>query len=253
VKVIPVTGLSGSGKTTFIRTLIPVLARFGPVGTIKHTGHHSMELPKGKDTTVMFEAGASAVAGIDQGKTLVTLKGTVLTDALDILAGQGIALAIIEGYKGSSLPKIIIGDLEAEECVLQDPDPEDVIPVIDRFPDYITPGELLRELGLQCRSSETGCTIISSSQPLPADNRKHASVDTGKVLSDVTGAMLDLPGVTGAKAAIQRGSLFGGNDRVLMVVAGDGGEVAAAALGAALSRFRDIMDGREADGGTRGN
>ncbi|HVN65323.1 MAG TPA: molybdopterin-guanine dinucleotide biosynthesis protein MobB, partial [Methanomicrobiales archaeon] len=63
MKIIQVTGVSGSGKTTFIRSLIPLLTRSGPVGTVKHTGHHSMEAPKGKDTTVMFEAGARAVAG----------------------------------------------------------------------------------------------------------------------------------------------------------------------------------------------
>ena len=121
MKVIPVTGLSGSGKTTFIRSLIPVLARFGPVGTVKHTGHHSMELPKGKDTTVMFGAGAVAVAGIDQEKTLITLGSTSLADALDILAGQGIAIAVMEGYKGSPLPKIVIGDIDLEGCVLRQP------------------------------------------------------------------------------------------------------------------------------------
>ncbi len=252
MKVIPVTGLSGSGKTTFIRSLIPVLARFGPVGTVKHSGHHSMLLPKGKDTTVMFEAGARVVAGIDQGKTLVTLKGTVLTDALDILAGQGIAIAIMEGYKGSSLPKIVIGDIDLEGCILRNPDPEDVIGSLDLFPVYITLRQLLRELELQCMRSETGCTTISSSLPLPADNRKGASVDIDTVLSEVTGTMLELPGVIGAKAAIQRGALFGGSDRVLMVVAGDSGE-AAAALGAALSRFREILGAEGGEDGTRGN
>ncbi|HMK16120.1 MAG TPA: molybdopterin-guanine dinucleotide biosynthesis protein MobB, partial [Methanomicrobiales archaeon] len=42
MKIVQVAGFSGSGKTTFIRALIPLLSRLGPVGTVKHTGHHSM-------------------------------------------------------------------------------------------------------------------------------------------------------------------------------------------------------------------
>ena len=157
VKVIPVTGLSGSGKTTFIRSLIPILARFGTVGTVKHTGHHSMDLPPGKDTTVMFGAGAVAVAGIDREKTLITLGSTSLADALDILAGRGIVIAVVEGYKESPLPKIVIGNIDLEGCILRNPDPEDVIRCFDRFPDYITLGEILRELEADCRAEKGPC------------------------------------------------------------------------------------------------
>jgi len=234
MKVIPVTGVSGSGKTTFIRSLIPLLARFGPVGTVKHTGHHSMLLPKGKDTTVMFEAGALVVAGIDQEKTLVTLRSTSLTDALDFLAGQGIAVAVIEGYKGSSLPKIIIGDLEAERCVLRDPEPEEVIPVLDRFPDYHSPGELLRELGVECREEGGECVMAFSTVPLP-----RGTADPGPSLPGIARAVEGLAGVIGVEAAYRQGSLFGGTDEVIIAVAARNGEAAVEALGAALSRLRE--------------
>lgn len=147
MKVIPVSGPSGSGKTTFIRALIPLLRRLGPVGTVKHIGHHAMDLPEAKDTTVMFKAGAVAVAGIDEEKTIVTLRSTSLPNALGILSSQGVVFAVVEGYKTGPLPKIVIGDVDVENCILRNPSPEEVIRSLDRFPDYDTLGERLRSLG----------------------------------------------------------------------------------------------------------
>ena len=235
MKIIQVTGVSGSGKTTFIRSLIPLLTRSGPVGTVKHTGHHSMLLPKGKDTTVMFEAGALVVAGIDQEKTLITLKGTSLTDALDFLAGQGVAVAVIEGYKGSSLPKVVIGNLEAEGCVLRDPAPGDVIPVLHRFPDYVTLGEILRELGETCRErGNQPCTTATVTIPLPAGAKQ-----APQELPALMRRMEAIPGVIGARAAIRQGALFGGTDELLVAVAAGTGEEASSALQLALHVYRE--------------
>ena len=229
MKVIPVTGFSGSGKTTFIRALIPLLSRSGPVGTVKHTGHHDMQVPKGKDTTVMFEAGARVVAGIDQGKTLVTMKGTSLTDALDILSVQGISFAIMEGYKGSTLPKIIIGDLEAEGCVLRNPAPEDVIPVLGRFPDYISLGEVLRDLAAGDRPGGKPSPLVTATIPLPAGLQEDSLE-----LPALIRSMEALPGVTRVRAAIRRGALFGGTDELIVAVAAESGEEASSALQLAL-------------------
>jgi molybdopterin-guanine dinucleotide biosynthesis protein MobB len=234
VKVIQVTGVSGSGKTTFIRALVPLLTRFGTVGTVKHTGHHSMELPRGKDTTVMFEAGARVVAGIDKGKTLVTLKGTSLADALDLLAAQGVTIAIVEGYKESTLPKIIIGDLEGEGCVLRNPAPEEVIPVLGRFPDYVPLGAILRELGETCRRKGQPCTLATATIPLPA------GLDEAPLeLPALVRSMEALPGVIGARAAVRRGALFGGTDDLLVAVAAESGDEASSALQIALSGCLD--------------
>ncbi len=246
VKVIPVTGLSGSGKTTFIRSLIPILARFGPVGTVKHTGHHSMELPAGKDTTVMFGAGAVAVAGIDREKTLITLGSTSLAEALDIMAGRGIAIAVVEGYKSSTLPKIVIGDIDLEGCILRNPDPGDVIRCIDRFPDYITQGEILRELGESCRGRERPCTTAASTIPVPAGTGGDLLPFLERALHGIARRMEGLPGVFGARAAIRHGALFGGDDEILIAVAAGSGEGAGTALQSALSWCREILEDRGA-------
>ena len=244
VKVIPVTGLSGSGKTTFIRRLLPILARFGPVGTVKHTGHHSMELPEGKDTTVMFGAGAVAVAGIDSEKTLITLGSTSLPGALDILAMQGIAIAVVEGFKSSPLPKIVIGDIDLEGCVLRNPDPEDVIRYLDKFPDYITLGEIQRDLEADCRTKRTPLTMATSTIHLPQVSEVDVIPILEVALPRIVEEAKDLPGVIGAKAAIQRGTFFGRPDKLLIAIAAEGGREAASALEQAFSLCRGELAAR---------
>jgi molybdopterin-guanine dinucleotide biosynthesis protein MobB len=242
VKVIPVAGTSGSGKTTFIRELLPLLARYGPVGAVKHIGHHAMELPEGKDTTVMFTAGARAVAGIDLEKTIVTLRSTSVTDALDILAGQGVAFAVVEGFKGSPWPKIVIGDLEAEGGLLRNPAPEEVIRSLDRFPDYITIGEILREIATGCRGRGKPCVTAAATLPLPAGPGGTHPAALEEELNSLVQGLEALSGVAMARAAIRRGSLFGGTDEVLVVIAAESGEEAAAALQFALAGCSEVPD-----------
>jgi len=244
VKVIPVTGLSGSGKTTFIRTLIPILTRFGPVGTVKHVGHHSIELPEGKDTTVMFSTGAGAVAGIDSGKSVITLDGTSLAEALDILTAHGIAIAIVEGYKSSSLPKIVIGDIDLEGCILRNPDPEDVIRSLDRFPDYFTLGEILRELGAACRAETGSVAIAASTTPLSFGSRGVDRSTLEGALPRIAEAGKDLPGVIGVRAVIQHGAPFGMPDELIIAIAAGKGDEAASALEEAFSICRGELAAR---------
>jgi molybdopterin-guanine dinucleotide biosynthesis protein MobB len=238
MKVIPVAGTSGSGKTSFILAIIPLLSRIGHVGTVKHIGHHAMEVPEGKDTTVMFATGAQAVAGIDREKTIITLRSTSVIDSLDLLAGQGVAFAVVEGFKGSTWPKIIIGDLEAEGCLLRNPAPEDVIRDLDRFPDYVTLGELLRELGEACREQGQPCTTATVTIPLPGGVKE----DSLELPALVRG-MEALSGVRGARAAIRHGTLFGGTDELLVAVAAESAEEAASALQLVLPGCLENLEG----------
>ncbi|MDD1669242.1 MAG: molybdopterin-guanine dinucleotide biosynthesis protein MobB [Methanomicrobiales archaeon] len=237
MKVIPVAGISGSGKTTFIRALLPLLSRYGPVGTVKHIGHHSMELSEGKDTTVMFAEGARVVAGIDQEKTLLTVRSTSVIDALDILAGQGVAFAVVEGFKGSPWPKIVMGDLEAEGCLLRNPAPEDVIDALDRFPDYVTLGEIIRELAAGCRGRGKPCTMAAATVPVPAGMKE----DTLE-LPALVRSMEDLPGIAAARAAIRHGALFGATDEIIVAVAAESGEEASSALQIGLLWCGEILE-----------
>ena len=242
VRVIPVTGLSGSGKTVFIRALIPLLSRLGPVGTVKHIGHHTMELPKEKDTTIMFGAGAEAAIGIDQEKMLITLDSTSLAEALDTLSGHGIAFAVVEGYKSSPLPKIAIGGVDVEGCILRNPEPEEVIRSLDRFPSYFTLGEILLEIREECGARRSPFSITASTTTLPNGGEGNIRVDLEQSLVGITETVQHLPGVVAVRIVVQHGSLFGRPDQLLVAVAGENGEDAAAALIQALHLCREFLE-----------
>ncbi|RQW06400.1 MAG: molybdopterin-guanine dinucleotide biosynthesis protein B, partial [Calditrichaeota bacterium] len=44
MKIIQIVGRSNSGKTTFIRNLVPQLKKTGKVAVIKHLGDHDYQL-----------------------------------------------------------------------------------------------------------------------------------------------------------------------------------------------------------------
>lgn len=136
MKIIQVTGRSNTGKTTFIKSLIPVLSKKGKVAVIKHLADHDFLLEKGKDTTGFFDAGAAISAGIDGHKSVVALQNNSLDDMLVLLKAQEIDFTIIEGFKQRSFKKIVIGDLQIEGCILRDPAVDDVVASIDRFDTY---------------------------------------------------------------------------------------------------------------------
>lgn len=136
MRIIQVSGRSNTGKTTFIKSLVPVLNQKGRVAVIKHLADHDYILEKGKDTTVFFEAGAEISAGIDGHKSVVALQNNSLDAMLALLHGQGMDFVIIEGFKQRSYKKIVIGDLQAEGCILRNPAVHDVVASIDRFDTY---------------------------------------------------------------------------------------------------------------------
>jgi molybdopterin-guanine dinucleotide biosynthesis protein MobB len=136
MKIIQIVGRSNSGKTTFIRTLIPELRKLGTVAVIKHLGDHDYLLEKGKDTTGFFDAGAEISVGMDSNKAVIAIHNNSLDDMLAILCNAKMAYVIIEGFKTRTFPKIVIGDLASEPCVLRDPTVDQVISSLAMFEDY---------------------------------------------------------------------------------------------------------------------
>jgi molybdopterin-guanine dinucleotide biosynthesis protein MobB len=137
MKIIQIVGRSNSGKTTFIRTLIPELKKIGSVAVIKHLGDHLYNIEEGKDTSVFFEAGADISVGIDDEKAVATIRKNTLDEALRMLHYQSMDFVIIEGFKQRSFPKIAIGDLKTDNCILTNPLVKEVIESLDRFEDFI--------------------------------------------------------------------------------------------------------------------
>jgi molybdopterin-guanine dinucleotide biosynthesis protein MobB len=136
MKIIQVVGRSNSGKTTFINQLIPKLKTHGRVAVIKHLGDHEFELEVGKDTTGFFDAGADISVGIDAHKSVVAIRNNSLESALRLLFDQGIDFAIIEGFKQKAFPRIVIGGLETDQCVLTNPSPDEVLASLNAFEDF---------------------------------------------------------------------------------------------------------------------
>ena len=136
MKIIQVVGSSGSGKTTFIRKLIPVLKKQGTVAVVKHLGDHTYAIEEGKDTTVFFETGADISVGIDSHKAIAALHKNTLGDVLSMLFNQGIDFAVIEGFKQRRYPKIVIGNIPAENCILSNPTVDEVTRSLDLFENF---------------------------------------------------------------------------------------------------------------------
>jgi len=121
MKVISVVGYKKSGKTALVTALVQKLSGFGKVGTVKHMGEQRLN-PVETDTGRHFDAGADMVIGITgtgtvgtgtTGTELVSFsRGSDLEDALDMLCDQRFDFAVVEGFKESNLPKIVLGDLQ---------------------------------------------------------------------------------------------------------------------------------------------
>jgi molybdopterin-guanine dinucleotide biosynthesis protein MobB len=136
MKIIQIVGRSNSGKTTFIRSLVPALKKTGSVAVIKHLGDHDYHLEGGKDTTHFFDAGADFTIGIDSHKSVVAIRNNSLESMLDMLLNQRIDYVVIEGFKQKPFPKIVIGNLSIDHCVLTNPDIDTVISSLNLFANY---------------------------------------------------------------------------------------------------------------------
>lgn len=113
--VLSFVGRSGSGKTTFLEKLIPLLvARGYRVGALKHA-HHMVEIDKpGKDSYRLREAGAvEVVANAPNLLALIRKQKTdlPLEEALGYF--RTVDIVLVEGCKGEDLPRIEIFRKEA--------------------------------------------------------------------------------------------------------------------------------------------
>ncbi|OBW95102.1 molybdopterin-guanine dinucleotide biosynthesis protein B [Gallibacterium salpingitidis] len=112
IPMLGITGYSGTGKTTLLEKLLPLLAAQGiRTAVIKHT-HHNVQLDKpGKDSWRMKEAGAQQVImTCDQRWALMTETPQPVT--LNYLAQQFdpqlVDLILVEGFKQEPIAKIML-------------------------------------------------------------------------------------------------------------------------------------------------
>ena len=114
MKVISVVGTKKTGKTTLVCALVASLARHGRVGTIKNMAGHAVD--RG-DTSRHLQAGADVVFGLGQARLKVSRETGDLASALAELEADGVDYAVVEGFKHSSLPKIVMGEIDVDSAL----------------------------------------------------------------------------------------------------------------------------------------
>ncbi len=152
MKAISVVGTKKTGKTTLITALVRSLAKYGRVGTIKNMAGHPID---SGDTRRHFDAGADVVIGLGDAKLKVTRGSFSLDDALAELQSDGIDFAVVEGFKHSDLPKIVMADIEVPNILLRirinDLDQrliDDLVKMIQSMNPYFPPPESDRNLSI---------------------------------------------------------------------------------------------------------
>lgn len=108
-RAISIVGNSGAGKTTLLEKIIPLLKRKGfRVGAIKHDAHRFDIDHPGKDSHRLTAAGADTMV-IASAEKLAMVKRHPASPPIEDLIGRYFAdvdLILVEGFRGSSLPKI---------------------------------------------------------------------------------------------------------------------------------------------------
>ncbi|UCB54861.1 MAG: molybdopterin-guanine dinucleotide biosynthesis protein B [Thiotrichales bacterium] len=111
--LIGICAFSGTGKTTLLTQLIPLLNKKDlRIGIVKHA-HHSFDIDHpGKDSYELRHAGASQVA-VASRERIAWIKeykddrdDTTLLDALSAMDTSHLDLVIVEGFKHENFPKI---------------------------------------------------------------------------------------------------------------------------------------------------
>ena len=106
---IAIVGNSGAGKTTLLERLIPALKRKGlRVGALKHDAHRFDIDHPGKDSHRLTAAGADTMM-ITSASMLAMVKRHAAFPPIEELLERyfsDMELVLVEGFRGSSLPKI---------------------------------------------------------------------------------------------------------------------------------------------------
>jgi molybdopterin-guanine dinucleotide biosynthesis adapter protein len=112
---LPVLGFvapSGTGKTTLLRRIIPLLRQRGlRVALIKHT-HHDVDIDTpGKDSYELRQAGASQVLLASHRRWALVIErdppqDPSLEQVLERLEIDSLDLVLVEGFKQAPIPKI---------------------------------------------------------------------------------------------------------------------------------------------------
>lgn len=112
VPVLGIAAWSGTGKTTLLVRLLPLLRQRGlRVGLVKHA-HHTFDVDTpGKDSYELRAAGASPVLVASRRRWALMAEAPseadpVLSDLLARFDGREVDLILVEGFKHEAFPKL---------------------------------------------------------------------------------------------------------------------------------------------------
>lgn len=137
---------SGTGKTTLLTQLIPLLKNQGlSVGLIKHS-HHNFDIDqRGKDSFRLRAAGATPVMLVSPyRRVIITELNTQepsLNQQLAFFDQSELDLMLIEGFKNEAIPKIELHRHSLNQPLLYPNDPHIIAIASDTpfiTPDYLT-------------------------------------------------------------------------------------------------------------------
>lgn len=130
---VPILGFaaySGTGKTTLLTQLIPILRQQGlRIGLIKHS-HHDFQIDQpGKDSFRLREAGASPVMLVSTHRRAIitefqSVSEPVLDEQLLAFDQSELDLVLVEGFKATSFPKIELHRPSLNKPLLYPNDPD---------------------------------------------------------------------------------------------------------------------------------
>ena len=167
--VIGIAAYSGTGKTTLLRQIIPLLSSQGiRVGMIKHA-HHTFEIDRpGKDSYVLRMAGAAQVLVASARLEAWVMEKEVasepdLDDLLGRLDQDALDMVLVEGFKQTAFPKLELYREGAVNPPMYPDDPDIIaiatdcqLPTPTRLPvlDINAPEEIARFLRARLVQSE---------------------------------------------------------------------------------------------------
>ncbi len=119
-------GYSNSGKTTMIEKIVEAMKERYSIAVVKHVSHVDVE---GKDSYRFRKAGAREVVLL--GEEMVSFKDSA--PLFSVLKSLKYDIVLVEGFKSEKfIKKICFGDAKCENCIMANPNIEDVIGYIER-------------------------------------------------------------------------------------------------------------------------
>ncbi len=120
-RAIAIVGNSGAGKTTLLERLIPAMKRKGlRVGVVKHDAHRFDIDHPGKDSHRLTAAGADTMMITSASKLAMVKQHAVSPPIGELLERyfSDMDLVLVEGFRGSSLPKIEVHRREFRRALI---------------------------------------------------------------------------------------------------------------------------------------